>query len=62
MDVSLSDPIQISLVYNDSRVGTNTNSNERFPVISNPAYEDTHPLQANTPIYENVQAINYPTL
>ena len=59
-------PLQINPAYDDPRTITNTrifsdrNSNKKISVNKNPAYQDIHSIQTNTPDYENVQQITTP--
>ena len=59
-------PLQINPAYDDPRTITNTrissvrNSNKKILVNKNPAYQDIHSIQTNTPVCENVQQTTTP--
>ena len=56
-------PLQTNPAYDDPRAVTNTsdrNSNKKISVNKNPAYQDIHFIQTNTPDYENIQQTTTP--
>ena len=52
-------PLQTNPVYDVPRAVTSSDrdSNRKISVNKNPAYQDIHSIQTNTPVYDSV--INY---